>query len=365
MKSFSGYGLLALGISLTGCDVPPAASNLSNTGGASSMVDVSTGGAAPFVDPVAPEDTPVGIHGQLAVNGTRLVDQSGRPVQLKGPSSMWLNWETSAYSENKGALMWMRDNWNAKVIRAAMGITTNGAYLANRSKAKKQVATIVQNAIDLGMYVIIDWHEESDPDQQAEAVTFFTEMAQTYGSYPNVIYEPLNEPHKADWSTVLKPYHEALVQAIRAVDPDNIIVLGTPNWSQWVDKAADDPLVGTNLMYTLHFYSCSHAKWLRDLGDYAIGKGLALFVTEWGATNADGGATGTLCLDEAQTWHDWMNENGLSWAAWRLDAGADLSCILKSGSPVSGGWTDAQLNGHGPFVRDRMREEADMSPDAN
>jgi len=42
-----------------------------------------------------------------------------------------------------------------------------------------------------------------------------------------------------------------------------------------------------------------------------------------------------------------------------------FSCILKNGSPVSGGWTDAQLYGHGPFVRDRMREETDMSPDAN
>src|SRR5687768_10542728 len=41
------------------------------------------------VDPASP----VGQHGQLRVQGTALVDQSGAAVQLKGISSMWLNWE--------------------------------------------------------------------------------------------------------------------------------------------------------------------------------------------------------------------------------------------------------------------------------
>jgi endoglucanase len=84
--------------------------------------------------------------------------------------------------------------------------------------------------------------------------------------------------------------------------------------------------------------------------------GLPIFVTEWGATNADGGTTGTLCLPEAQLWHDWMNQHGISWAAWKLDDCADLTCYFKPGAPVTGGWTDAQLNGHAPFVRDRMKE---------
>jgi len=44
------------------------------------------------------------------------------------------------------------------------------------------------------VYVIIDWHEENADSHQQEAVAFFTEMAQTWGSYPNVIYEPFNEP---------------------------------------------------------------------------------------------------------------------------------------------------------------------------
>jgi len=110
-------------------------------------------------------------------------------------------------------------------------------------------------------------------------------------------------------------------------------------------------------MYTLHFYSCTHTQSLRYRGDTALAKGLPLFVTEWGATNADGGVTGTLCLDEAQKWHDWMKQHKISWAAWKLDDCTDLSCYFKAGTPATGNWTDAQLNGHAPFVRDRMREE--------
>lgn len=355
-------GILPLALFVNGCGTATAfpdnetvGGDQAATGGASSTNNATGGQQSSEVTP--DPNTPVGIHGQLSVSGTQIVNQSGKPYQLKGPSSMWLNWESQPYAENKQGVMWMRDNWNASVIRAAMGITPAGAYLTNPTKAKSQVKQVVQNAIDLGLYVIIDWHEETAQDHQSEAIAFFTEMAQTYGNTPNVIYETFNEPVRADWTTVLKPYHEAVVAAIRAVDPDNLIVLGTPNWSQYVDQAALNPLVGTNLLYTLHFYSCTHGASLRSVGDVALSKGAPIFVTEWGATNADGGTTGTLCLDEAQRWHDWMNQHGISWAAWKFDACTDLSCYFKRTAPVTGGWTDAQLNGHAPFVRDRMKEQ--------
>lgn len=306
--------------------------------------------------PIVPRPPAVTVHGQLHVEGNQLLDEQGAAVQLKGPSSMWLNWENAGYAQNPEGIRFLRDNWQASLIRAAMGVDANGAYLVNPDKARTQVRAIVDLAIELGIYVIIDWHDHEAEAHQAEAVAFFTEMATLYGEYPNVIYETYNEPLKVDWTTVIKPYHEAVVAAIRSVDPDNIIILGTPNWSQNVDVAAAAPVDGSNLMYTLHFYSCSHAQSLRNRAETAFTKGLPLFVTEWGATNADGGVTGTLCLEEAQKWHDWMNGHSISWAAWKLDDCTDLSCYFKAGTPATGNWTDEQLNGHAPFVRDRMRE---------
>ena len=324
------------------------------TGGFDAVGGVATGGAGTggIVD-----DTPVGRHGQLRVEGNQLVDQGGAAVQLKGASSMWLNWEDRGYAESLPALEWMRDNWNLQVFRAAMGIEPQFAYLDDPETARGQVETIVQNAITAGVYVIIDWHDHNAHEHRAQAQSFFADMAQTYGDAPNVIYEVYNEPENVEWSSTVKPYHEALVATIREHDPDNLIVLGTPQWCQLVDDAANDPVAGTNLLYTLHFYSCSHTGWLRDAGDQARAAGIALFVTEWGASDADGGLDGITCLEEAQTWHDWMNANSISWTAWKLDGCQDSTCYFASDdAPLEGGWTDEWLLGHAPFVRDRMRE---------
>jgi hypothetical protein len=94
-------------------------------------------------DDVGAEDgsgpTPVDRNGRLQVVGSELRNESGDAVQLKGVSSMWLNWEDDGYAEDATALRWMRNNWNLTVIRAAMGVEPDNAYLASPDVAKEQV----------------------------------------------------------------------------------------------------------------------------------------------------------------------------------------------------------------------------------
>lgn len=302
-------------------------------------------------------ETPVEQHGALTVVGSELLDEQGDPVQLRGASSMWLNWEGNGYAESLDALVWMRDHWNLSVIRAAMGVAPDGAYLSDPARAKAQVHRIVENAITAGVYVIVDWHDHQAHEHQAEAEAFFSEIAELYGEFPNLIYEPFNEPEQVSWTEVVKPYHEAVVSKIREKDADNVVILGTPNWSQYVDEAARDPLPGQNLMYTLHFYACTHTAWLRDRANTALSLGAPLFVTEWGGTHADGGLDGVVCLDEAELWTDWMSQHSISWTAWKLDNCSDSSCYFTPAPPpVDGAWQEEHLQGHGPFVVERMRD---------
>lgn len=184
-----------------------------------------------------------------------------------------------------------------------------------------KVEAIIQNAIAVGVYVLVDWHTEKAVSQQADSIAFFAALAQKYGKYPNIIWEPYNEPNGFTWAQI-KPYHEAVVDAIRAVDPDNVIVMGTPKWSQDVDVAAADPVApksgAKNLMYTLHFYACTHQAKFRDKADMAISKGLALFVTEFGATPADGGwrrrATRTCVVRRPMTGGiGWLKTTSVAW----------------------------------------------------
>lgn len=302
-----------------------------------------------------PGPTVVESNGHLKVVGSELQNERGEAIQLKGASSMWLNWEGDGYAESLKALRWMRNNWNLKVVRAAMGVEPDNAYLALPDVAKEQVYRVVDNAIEAGVYVIVDFHAHKAYEHQADAVAFFSEVAAKYAGVPNVIYEPFNEPIEIGWPA-LKVYHEAVIAAIREHDQEAIIILGTPNYSQHVEVAAQDQVEGTNLMYTLHYYACTHTAWLRQKGDAALANGVALFVTEWGATHADGGLDGLICPDEAQLWDDWMNIRKVSWAAWKLDGCTDSSCLLQGGAPVDGGWTNQYLNGHGAFVRGRMQK---------
>jgi len=357
---------------------------LTNTGGSS----VANGGGS--YDNGAPAGSPVASHGQLQVVGTQLQDQGGNPIQLKGVSSMWLNWETKPFAESKNALQYMRDNWKLSLIRASMGIEASGGYLdtkatttgiTNKANMQAKVEKIVQNAIDLGVYVLVDWHTEKAVTQQADSVAFFTAMATKYGNYPNVIFEPYNEPNGTGttWA-LIKPYHEAVVAAIRGTGSQNLIVMGTPKFSQDVDLASQDPVAGTNLLYTLHFYACTHAQKLRDKANIAIANGLALFVTEFGATPSDGGVIPTatktgsgaiICEPETNNWFAWMAENNISGAAWKLEQCTDSSCILAASAPVDGPWTDNYLSndasgtpvtggvqggGHGLFVVNWIRQ---------
>jgi len=358
------YGLIAGALTLLACggegtsprEVLTPVDPGTGAGAGTGAAGAGTGGG--WQPPAELEaGTPVAVHGQLQVQGGALVDQSGAPVQLKGVSTMWLNWEQS-YATSKEALRWLRDNWGLSVIRAAMGVEPSGAYLTNSAQMANNVRSVVRNAIELGVYVIIDWHDHTAEAHREQAIQYFTEAAREFGGFPNVFYETYNEPVRVSWSDVVKPYHEAVSAAIRTQDPDNVIIMGTPFWSQAVDDAADDPVSGTNLMYTVHFYSCDHRAAQRAQAQYARERQLAIFVTEWGATKADGGTdpAGEVCADEAQLWHDFMNAEGISWTAWKLDDCADLSCLLRASAPRTGAWTDEWLNGHAAFVRARMQE---------
>lgn len=307
--------------------------------------------------------TPVERHGPLRVEGPQLVDASGAPVQLRGVSTMWLNWE-GRYSTSREALAWMRDNWRISVVRAAMGVEPEGAYLTDPEAALTQLRQVVQNAIDVGVYVVIDWHDHHADEHREAAFDFFSKVAREYGQLPNVLYEPFNEPENQPWAATIKPYHEGVLRVIRAEDPDNVVILGTRSWSQRADEAALDPVEGVNLMYTVHFYACDHRDYQRRQAMAARDAGLPLFVTEWGATPADGGSANPIvCAADAQLWHDWLDQQRISWTAWKLDGCRDSSCFFASrDAPVAGGWSSEWLHGHAAFIVDKLRSGAVSEP---
>lgn len=297
--------------------------------------------------------TVVERYGSLRIIGTNLCSADGKPVQLRGISSHGLQYY-GKYA-NRDVIGWLRDDWNAQLWRAAMYLA-EGGYLTNKV-IKTRVFDSIEACIELGMYVIVDWHVLADRDPLAhtdEAIEFFTEIAHRWGDRPNIIYEICNEPNgeNVTWTNNIKPYAERVIKAIRAIDPDNIIIVGTPTWSQDVDIAATDPLkTSDNLMYSLHFYAGSHGQELRAKAEKALADGLPIFVTEWGTTQNTGG--GAFFPKESEEWLSWMKKHTISWANWSLNNKGEDSGLLKYNADrdAKGSWSDADLSPSGIFIR--------------
>ncbi|MBC6491415.1 glycoside hydrolase family 5 protein [Flavihumibacter stibioxidans] len=294
---------------------------------------------------------PVKQYGSLKVKGTRLVDQRGQPVMLRGMSFGWHNFWPRFYTA--GVVSWLHRDWKINVVRAAMGIEPgDNSYLARKEWSEEKIKTVVEAAIRENIYVIIDWHSHNI--NLAEAKAFFAEMSASYGKYPHVIYEIFNEPDKESWAEV-KAYSEELIRTIRANDPDNIILVGSPHWDQDVHIVADDPIQGfDNIMYTLHYYAATHHQFLRDRGEYALKKGVPLFISESAGMEATG--DGPLNEAEWQRWIDWSEKNGISWVTWSVSDKDETCSVLLPSASSEGKWAEKDLKESGKKSRALIRK---------
>jgi endoglucanase len=299
----------------------------------------------------------VTMNGALSVSGNKIVNKNGVAASFAGNSFFWSNtgWGGEKFY-NSNVVSWLKSDWNAAIVRVAMGVEDAGGYLdnpngdfSNQIGNKARAKAVIDAAIANDMYVIIDWHTHHAEWNTPDAIAFFTEMAQTYGHLPNVMYEIYNEPLSVSWSGVIKPYAIQVIDAIRAVDPDNIIIVGTPTWSADVDQAANDPINRSNIAYTVHFYAASHGQANRDKCQYALNKGIAVVITEWGTVNADG--TGAVNVAETNAWIALMKQNNLTSCNWSVNDKNEGASAITLGASTTGGWPDNNITWSGSVVK--------------
>jgi len=292
----------------------------------------------------------VKYFGNLKVTDGRLTDSDGVAVMLRGVSLGWHNWWPRFY--NTSAVKFLKNDWNANLVRAAMGIDAPGAYLENPEFAIQKIKTVVDAAIAEDIYVIIDWHSHDLYPEQAKA--FFIEMAKTYGDSPHVIYELFNEPDYETWEEV-KAYSEEIITEIRKYDPDNLILVGSPTWSQDIHLVAQNLILNQkNIMYVLHFYAATHKDYLRERAEKAFQGGLPIFVTECAGMEATG--DGPIDTASWNAWVSWMESRKISWATWSI-ADKDETCsMLLPAASSEGDWTDSQIKPWGEVVKKALEK---------
>ncbi|XID90155.1 carbohydrate-binding domain-containing protein [Paenibacillaceae bacterium WGS1546] len=321
-----------------------------------------------------------------------LAGADGEPLQLRGMSTHGLQWFPEIINDNAFAAI--ANDWEANVIRLAMYVGEDG-YASKPQEIKQRVIDGIDYAINNDLYVIVDWHVHDPGDPNAEiyagAYDFFAEISDLYPNNEHLIYELANEPNPnppgvtndaAGWRKV-KSYAEPIVEMLRGKGNENIIIVGSPNWSQRPDLAADDPIDDGNTMYAVHFYSGTHGP-SPDSSDrsnvmsnarYALEKGIPIFATEWGTSEASG--NNGPYLREADVWLDFLNGHNVSWVNWSLtnknetsgafipyESGKTPATELDPGDDRK--WDIPELSVSGEYARARIKgipyEPIDRTP---
>lgn len=308
---------------------------------------------APSVD----DSTPFGQHGALHVENGKLTGADGNIVQLYGMSTHGIAWFPQYI--NYDSFRTLRDDWNTNCIRLAMYTAEYGGYCAggDKEQLKQLVRDGVSYATELGMYVIVDWHilSDCDPNQNKdEAIAFFREMSEAFADNDNVLYEICNEPNSGTSWDSIKSYAEEVIPVIREQKPDAVILVGTPTWSQEIDKAAVSPLTFDNVMYTLHFYAGTHKDDLRNRLETCAQNNLPVFVSEFGMCDASG--NGANDFDSTTKWLDLLNKYQISFCCWNLANKDESSSVFKAASTALSDWTDEDFNESGRWIRNYFRK---------
>ena len=285
----------------------------------------------------------VSYNGNLSLKGNNIVNEHGEIFTLQGISSHGLQWFNNLITDENIKTI---KSWGANVFRLAMYTKENG-YVDNKSiydDLIKDIDLVIEN----DMYVIVDWHILSDNNPnnyKAEAIEFFEKISSKYKNTPNIIYEICNEPNGGTSWDDIKSYAVDVIKTIRN-NSNNLIIVGTPTWSQDVDSVINNKIDDANTMYALHFYSGTHKEYLREKAKKALDNNIPIFVSEFGVSDASG--NGGIYLDEADKWIEFIKNNNLSYINWSLSDKNESSALLK---PNSNTINDDTLSDSGKYIK--------------
>lgn len=290
--------------------------------------------------------TPVERWGRLKVSGRNIVSENGKKVQLKGASTHGIAWFPQYV--NKSCFQSFK-KMGVNTIRLALYSDPGAGY--SKSLYQK-VDEGIRYATELGMYVILDWHILNDGNpktHQKEALKFFTRYAKKYGKQKNILYEICNEPNgDVTWKRDIKPYANKVITRIRKYDKKNIVVVGTPTWSQDVDIVAGSPLKRKNVVYALHFYAATHTDFLRDKVRKAYEAGLPMLVSEFSICDASG--NGGIDKKSATKWMNLLKKYKIGYVAWNISNKNETSALIKASCQKTGSITKSNLSKSGKWI---------------
>jgi len=315
----------------------------------------------------SPGVTPPGMP---QVNGTKII-VNGQPILLHGAQiespfnniKGWVAGKRPTQTLTPATFQAMAQQWHMNELRLPI---SNWEYARFGAEYMSQLDTIVQEANQAGLYVVLDLHDDIKSGSpypskdslipKTEDITFWTQIANHFKTNPMVMYDPYNEPVEPNWNTWLNgggttsdgaqiKGFKQLVQAIRSTGARQIIVLepgsagGGKNSANpitaaeeggWSSFPLSDAISDPNIIYSQHIYqgiiqspSVLTATWGPILGRYPVFYGEWAFLTnvqgQTGTAHCQALPTnGTQANQVVNTFLAYMASIHASWSAWEF-----------------------------------------------
>lgn len=341
------------------------------------------------IDEITINDTPYYLHnaaepfdmargyvkeiGKLHKNGKYIVDENDVPVELRGIGTHHLLQYKNLH--NRKAFDSLR-RMGVNMIRPSAyledynflgsdGETAYG-YISRPEETRAEIEKIIKICIDLGLYVLLDWHVFYDSNMiagqtytgyarfhETEALEFFEYFTEKYGDYPNMIYDLCNEPYFASESDIVQ-----FVQAVRAVIVENVdepvmtcgYGAGQTNDTWYTrSKRLYDAFVAagiTDVFVAPHIYGSNITTPAQQLWD----ENIPIFCTEWGNSQGSGDGAGNDTAALANT--NWFHEHAVAQSFWKFTDQTMTTSVLQNQGIINSekwldgfNWSDLSHNG--------------------
>jgi hypothetical protein len=327
----------------------------------------------------------------LHTEGNKILNNRGQEVRLTGVNICSLEWNSRG--DNVLASTYeVFANWNCNIARLPLSQDRWFGRISDWStpnpsdggaQYRKIVDDVVKLAVSFGKYIELDLHwsnagewgknigQHSMPDENS--LEFWIDVAKKYANNSAVLFNLYNEPRDITWEvwknggvitevenrgkdnekrlTYTTPGHQKILNEIRALGANNVIIAGGLDWAYDLRGIAgafalEDTSAGNGIIYDSHIYPWKEwdgrnhdTKVLIIANKYpvVIGEiGLDL-EGEWGAISRPFWLKSML---------DWMDTNKLNWTGW---------CFHTSATPnMISDWQFTPTRHHGAVLKERM-----------
>jgi hypothetical protein len=317
---------------------------------------------SPFLGEIA-DNGGTTVKGPLHTSGNQILDSTGRPVTLRGVVLNGLQSSASPSGLTEQEVLQAKA-WGANFIRVPLGeqfwLSSNCDYSPTYAATVDEVVNWITS---LGMVALLDLHYNTivgcqvggphNMADEAQAPTFWSQVAARYAGNPLVAFDLYNEPHDISdsvWlnggltidTNTLMPYEAAgmqqLYNVVRSTGAQNLVFVSGNDWANTVPSAL---VQGENIVYAAHVYTCPlvapPACINPDPDDpsqildnwVVLSANLPVMITEFGWPSAFDGTYNANVISFA-------NAHGWGWTAFAWQPANDNPWSLVVQSPASG-----------------------------